>query len=95
MIGHEMTAALRTVLALTHRRLLERRNMLRPRRDRYRFRLPQGERVHWPAGPRAAGTAMAISHPFRRTGDLNFDRAAKTASSMFHSSFVSVQIIEK
>jgi len=26
---------------------------------------------------------------------LNFDRAAKTASSMFHSSFVSVQIIEK
>src|SRR6476660_3917634 len=38
---------------------------------------------------------MAISHSFRRTGDLDLDRAAKTASSMFHSSFVSVQIVEK
>src|SRR6185369_2787778 len=95
MIGHQMTAALRAVLALAHRRLLERRNMLRPRRDPYRFRLPQGERVYRPAGPRTAGTAMAITHPFRRTRDLDFDRSAKTASGMFHDSSVSLQTIEK
>ena len=38
---------------------------------------------------------MAITHPFRRTRDLDFDRSAKTASGMFHDSSVSLQTIEK
>jgi hypothetical protein len=29
---------------------------------------------------------MAITHSFRRTRDLDLDRAAKTASSMLHDS---------
>src|SRR5262245_14837388 len=95
MIGHQVTAALCAVLALAHRSFLEGRNMLRPRRDQYRFRLPQGERVHRPAGPRTARTAMAITHSFRRARDLDLDRTAKTAPSMFHDSSVSLQTIEK
>ena len=38
---------------------------------------------------------MAIAHGLRRAGDLELDGAAKAASSMFHGSFVSVQIVEK
>src|SRR5207247_7889366 len=94
MIGHQVTAALRAVLALAHRCLLERCDMLRPGRDPHRFRLPQGERVYRPAGPRTAGTAMAITHSFRRTRDLHFDRTAKAASGMIHDSSASLQTIE-
>ena len=38
---------------------------------------------------------MAIAHSFRCTRDLNFDRAAKTASSMCHVTSVSLGTIEK
>ncbi len=38
---------------------------------------------------------MAITHSFRRTRNLDFDRATKTASSMLHNSHVSLQTIEK
>jgi len=69
--------------------------MLRPGRDPHRFRLPQGEGVDRASGPGAAGAAMAIAHSFRRTRNLDFDRATKTASSMLHNPYVSLQMIEK
>src|SRR5207237_6270923 len=84
MIGHQMTAALRAILALAHRSLLERRDVLRPRRDPHRFRLPQGERVHRSAGPRTARTALAVTHSLRRARALNPARTANTAYSMHH-----------
>src|SRR4051794_4179960 len=95
MIGRQMAAALRAVLALAHRSLLERRDVLRSRGDPHRFRLPQGERIYRSAGPRTAGTAVAIAHSFRRARDLDFDRTAKTASSVLHNSYISLQTIEK
>src|SRR5262245_5376452 len=95
MIGHQMTAAFGAVFALAHRRLLERRNMLRPGRDPDRVRLPQGECVHRAAGPRTTGTAMTITHSFRRTRDLHFNGTTKTVSSMCHDLYASLQTIEK
>src|SRR5207244_10580000 len=84
MIGHEMPAALCAILALTERRLLESRDVPGPRCDPHGLRLPEAEGVDRSARPGSAGTAMAVTHGFRRPGSFQLDRAAKATSDMRH-----------
>jgi hypothetical protein len=46
-------------------------------------RLAETEGTDWGTRPRAAGAAMTIFHCFRRSGDLNFNRAAKDFPAKF------------
>src|SRR5260221_12184769 len=84
MIGHQMPAASGAIAALAERRLLERRDALDSGFDPYRLRLPKAERVHRSARPGPAGAAVTIPHGLGRSGDLEYDRAAKAASDMRH-----------
>jgi hypothetical protein len=79
-----MAAAFRAELAKAHLGLVEGGKMLGAHRDLDRIRLPQAERIHRPARPGPAGTAMAIPHRLRRPGDLDLDRAAEAASLVGH-----------
>src|SRR5690242_15335966 len=84
MIGHQVAAALRTILALTELGPLERRDMLGSGRDPHSLRLPEAEGGHRCSGPRTARPAMAITHALGRSGDFDFDRSAKATSKMSH-----------
>src|SRR3954447_9223871 len=62
MLGKEMAAAALAPLAMAPRRLVERADVLRTERDAHRIGLPEGECIHRPGGPGAAGLAVAIAH---------------------------------
>src|SRR5579862_327954 len=80
MIGQQVSATFRAKTPLAEFGLLKCRDMLGAGGDPYGLRFPEAESVHRPAGPRTAGTAMAVAHGLRRSGNLQLDRPAKTTS---------------
>ena len=62
MIDHQVSAALRAILALAELRLLKLRDMFGTRFDPHRIRLPEAEGVDRPAGPRTARPAMTVAY---------------------------------
>src|SRR3569832_1511122 len=79
-----MTASRLAIFALAERRLGEGLDVLRALGDAHGLRLPQAEGIHRSARPRAAGTAMTITHRRRFARDLDRDRATEAVSNMFH-----------
>ena len=79
-----MSAADAAIHPLAEGRLLERRDMFGSRLDLLGLRLPETEGIDRAALPRTAGTAMTITHGFRRTGNLKRDSTAEAASNMAH-----------
>jgi hypothetical protein len=79
-----MTAALLAVHALAERRLLEGADMLGASLDLHMIRFPEREGIDRRDRPGAAGTAVAITHRFRRAVSFDFNRAAKAASDIAH-----------
>jgi hypothetical protein len=65
MIDHQMSAALRAILALAELRYLKHHEMFRTRFDPHGVRLPEAEGVHGPAGPRTTRPAVTIAHGLR------------------------------
>src|SRR6185295_13203526 len=78
MIGHHVAAAFLAVLPLAYRRLLIHADMLGTGRDLHGLGFPERERIYRSRRPRAARTAMTITHAFRLAGDLDMHRTAKT-----------------
>ncbi len=62
MIGHQVAAAFRAILALAERCLGEGRDVLGSRFDPHGSGLPKAEGVHRPPGPGTARPAMTIAH---------------------------------
>src|SRR5262245_38824208 len=84
VVGHQMATAFLAVFPLAERRLGEGRDIRLALGDAHRLRLPQAEGVHRSARPGAAGTAMAITHRFRRAADLDLYSATEAATGMIH-----------
>jgi hypothetical protein len=80
-----MAAAFGAVLPRTELRFLEHREMFSAVFDPHGFGFPQTEGVDGAAGPRAAGSAMAITHRFRRSRNFDFNRAAKAFACQTHN----------
>src|SRR5439155_14384583 len=78
MIDHQMPAAFLAVLPLAHGRLFDRCDVLGAFRDAHRNGLPERERIDRAAGPRPAGSAVAIAHAFGLARSFDFDRSAET-----------------
>src|SRR5205814_9363057 len=78
VIDHQMPAALLAVLPLAHGRFFDRCDVLGTFSDAHRDGLPERKRVHRAAGPRSAGSAVAIAHAFGLARGLDFDRSAET-----------------
>src|SRR5258708_6714040 len=83
MVGHDVAAAFRAELTVTHRRLHEMADKLRAFRDLDVAGLPQSEGVHRPCRPGTAGTAGTVTHRLGCARDFDLDGAAKARAGMF------------
>src|SRR5947207_8929502 len=82
MIGHEMAAAFFAVLAHADRSLLIHADMFGACRHPHRSRLPKRESIDRPSRPRAARSAVTVTHNVGRSGDFKFNGTAKAFAGM-------------
>jgi hypothetical protein len=80
VMSHEMAAATRAELSVTHFRFFKVADEFLSLRDADVFCLPQEVGIHRTSRVGAAGTAVAVSHLHWRAGRLDFDGATEAVA---------------
>jgi len=80
VMSHEMAAATRAELSITHFRFFKVADEFLSLRDAYVFCLPQEVCIHRTSRVGAAGIAVAISHLHRCAARLDFDGATEAVA---------------